>query len=60
MLPPAPDMAAWHYPANGRYAEHEPILLNEFVKVTLGQLDVEKYAADTGKQIQDIMDKPSV
>jgi ABC-type glycerol-3-phosphate transport system substrate-binding protein len=60
VLPPAPEMAPWYYPANGRYVEHEPILLNEFVKVTLGQLEVEKYAADTAKQIQDIMDKPSV
>ena len=53
-------MDAWHHPANGRFAEHEPILLNEWVKVTLGQMDVEKYAQDIGKQIQDIMDKPPV
>jgi ABC-type glycerol-3-phosphate transport system substrate-binding protein len=60
VLPPSPPMEAWHHPANGRFAEHEPILLNEWVKVTLGQLDVEKYAQDVGKQIQDIMDKPPV
>ena len=58
VLPPSPPMAAWHHPANGRFAEHEPILLNEFVKVTLGQMTPEKYAQDVGKQIQDIMDKP--
>jgi ABC-type glycerol-3-phosphate transport system substrate-binding protein len=60
VLPPSPDMDAWHHPANGRFQEHEPILLNEFVKVTLGQLEVEKYAQDVGKQIQEIMDKPPV
>jgi len=60
VLPPAPEMAAWHHPANGRFQETEPILLNEFVKVTLGQLEVEKYAEDTARQIQAIMDKPSV
>src|SRR5436190_8683339 len=60
VLPPAPEMAAWHHPANGRFQETEPILLNEFVKVTLGQLEVEKYAEDTAKQIQAIMDKPPV
>jgi ABC-type glycerol-3-phosphate transport system substrate-binding protein len=60
VLPPSPPMDAWHHPANGRFAEHEPILLNEFVKVALGQLEVEKYAQDVGKQIQDILDKPPV
>ncbi len=60
VLPPAPEMAAWHHPANGRYQETEPILVNEFVKVTLGQLEVEKYAEDTAKQIQAILDKPPV
>jgi ABC-type glycerol-3-phosphate transport system substrate-binding protein len=60
VLPPSPPMDAWHHPANGRFAEHEPILLNEWVNVTLGQMDVEKYAQDVGKQIQDIMDKPPV
>ena len=49
VLPPAPEMAAWLHPANGRFAEHEPILLNEFVKVTLGQMTVEQYAR-TGRQ----------
>jgi len=60
VLPPAPDLLPWHHPANGRYAEHEPILINEFNKVTLGQLDVDKFADDTAKQIQDILDKPNV
>jgi ABC-type glycerol-3-phosphate transport system substrate-binding protein len=60
VLPPAPDMLPWHHPANGRFQETEPILLNEFVKVTLGQLDVDKFAEDTAKQIQAIMDKPPV
>ena len=60
VLPPSPPMDPWLYPANGRFTEHEPILLNEWVKVTLGQLDVEKYAQDVGKQIQDLMDKPPV
>ncbi|HYV29978.1 MAG TPA: sugar ABC transporter substrate-binding protein, partial [Candidatus Binatia bacterium] len=60
VLPPAPDMEAWHHPANGRFAEVEPVLLNEFVKVTLGQLDVDRFAEDTTKQIQAIMDKPPV
>jgi len=60
VLPPAPDMLPWHHPANGRYQETEPILLNEFVKVTLGQLDVNQYADDTAKQIQAILDKPGV
>ncbi len=60
VLPPAPEMAAWHHPANGRFFETEPVLLNEFVKVTLGQLEVDKYAEDTAKQIQEIMDKPTV
>ncbi len=60
VLPPSPEMPAWHHPANGRFAEHEPILLNEFIKVSLGQLDVEKYAQDVGKQIQEILDKPPV
>ena len=60
VLPPAPDLLPWNYPANGRYAEHEPILINEFTKVTLGQLDVDKFADDTAKMIQDILDKPNV
>jgi ABC-type glycerol-3-phosphate transport system substrate-binding protein len=60
VLPPAPDMLPWHHPANGRFAEVEPVLINEFVKVTLGQLDVDKFAEDTAKQIQAIMDKPGV
>jgi len=60
VLPPSPPMDAWHHPANGRYAETDPILLNEFVKVTLGQATVEQYAEQAGKQIQDIMDKPPV
>ena len=60
VLPPSPPMDAWHHPANGRFAEHEPILLNEWVKVSLGQMEVEKYAQDVGKQIQDILDKPPV
>jgi ABC-type glycerol-3-phosphate transport system substrate-binding protein len=60
VLPPAPEMTAWHHPANGRFFETEPVLLNEFVKVTLGQLEVEKFAEDTAKQIQAILDKPNV
>jgi ABC-type glycerol-3-phosphate transport system substrate-binding protein len=60
VLPPAPDMLPWYYPANGRFAEVEPILLNEFLKVTLGQMDVNTFAESTAKQIQAIMDKPSV
>jgi ABC-type glycerol-3-phosphate transport system substrate-binding protein len=60
VLPPAPDLLPWHHPANGRYAEHEPILINEFNKVTLGQLDVDKFADDTSKMMQDILDKPNV
>ncbi|MCC7370469.1 MAG: sugar ABC transporter substrate-binding protein [Chloroflexi bacterium] len=60
VLPPSPAMDAWHHPANGRFVETESILLNEWVKVTLGQLEVEKFAQDVGKQIQDIMDKPPV
>jgi len=60
VLPPAPDLLPWHHPANGRYAEHEPILINEFNKVSLGQLDVDKFADDTAKTIQDILDKPNV
>jgi ABC-type glycerol-3-phosphate transport system substrate-binding protein len=60
VLPPAPEMAPWHHPANGRYFEHEPILLNEFVKVTLGQLEVDAYAEQVGRQIQEIMDRPPV
>jgi ABC-type glycerol-3-phosphate transport system substrate-binding protein len=60
VLPPAPDMLPWHHPANGRFQETEPVLLNEFVKVTLGQLDIDKFAEDTAKQIQAIMDKPPV
>jgi ABC-type glycerol-3-phosphate transport system substrate-binding protein len=60
VLPPAPDMQPWYYPANGRFAEVEPILINEFLKVTLGQEDVNTFADDTAKQIQAIMDKPGV
>ena len=60
VLPPAPEMVAWHHPANGRFFETEPILINEFVKVTLGQLDVDKFADDATRQIQEIMDKPTV
>ncbi len=60
VLPPAPDMEPWYYPANGRFAEVEPILINEFVKVTLGQLDSDQFAEDSARQIQAIMDKPSV
>jgi ABC-type glycerol-3-phosphate transport system substrate-binding protein len=60
VLPPAPDMLPWHHPANGRFQETEPVLVNEFVKVTLGQLDVNQFADDTAKQIQTIMDKPGV
>jgi ABC-type glycerol-3-phosphate transport system substrate-binding protein len=60
VLPPAPDLLPWHHPANGRYAEHEPILINEFNKVTLGQLDVDTFADNTAKTIQDILDKPNV
>ena len=53
-------MLPWHHPANGRFQETEPVLVNEFVKVTLGQLDVNQFADDTAKQIQAIMDKPGV
>jgi len=60
VLPPAPDMQPWYYPANGRFAEVDTILINEFVKVTLGQEDSDQFADDTAKQIQAIMDKPSV
>jgi ABC-type glycerol-3-phosphate transport system substrate-binding protein len=60
VLPPAPDMQPWYYPANGRFAEVDTILVNEWVKVTLGQVDVNTFAEDTGKQIQAIMDKPTV
>jgi ABC-type glycerol-3-phosphate transport system substrate-binding protein len=60
VLPPAPDLLPWHHPANGRFAETEPVLANEFVKVTLGQIDVEKFAEDTTKMMQAIMDKPGV
>jgi arabinogalactan oligomer/maltooligosaccharide transport system substrate-binding protein len=60
VFPPAPDMLPWHHPANGRFAEVEPVLLNEFLKVTLGQIDSDKFADDTAKQIQAIMDKPGV
>jgi hypothetical protein len=60
VFPPAPDMLPWHHPANGRFAEVEPVLLNEFLKVTLGQIDSDKFAEDTAKQIQAIMDKPGV
>jgi ABC-type glycerol-3-phosphate transport system substrate-binding protein len=60
VLPPAPEMAPWHHPANGRYFEHEPILTNEFVKVTLGQITSDQYCEDVAKQIQAIMDKPNV
>jgi ABC-type glycerol-3-phosphate transport system substrate-binding protein len=60
VLPPAPDLLPWHYPANGRFAEVDTMLINEWVKVTLGQLDVNKFADDTAKQVQAIMDKPGV
>ena len=60
VLPPAPDMQPWYYPANGRFQEVEPILINEFLKVTLGQMDSDTFADETAKQIQAIMDKPSV
>jgi ABC-type glycerol-3-phosphate transport system substrate-binding protein len=60
VLPPAPDMEPWYYPANGRFAEVEPVLVNEFVKVTLGQIESDQFAEDTTRQIQAIMDKPSV
>jgi ABC-type glycerol-3-phosphate transport system substrate-binding protein len=60
VLPPAPDMLPWHHPANGRFAEVEPVLINEFIKVTLGQLDSDQFAEDTARQIQAIMDKPAV
>jgi ABC-type glycerol-3-phosphate transport system substrate-binding protein len=60
VFPPAPDMLPWYYPTNGRFAEVEPILINEFLKVTLGQIDSDKFADDTAKQIQAIMDKPGV
>jgi ABC-type glycerol-3-phosphate transport system substrate-binding protein len=60
VLPPAGEMLPWYYPANGRYVEHEPILLNEFVNVSLGKQTVEQYAENVGKQIQDILDKPNV
>jgi hypothetical protein len=53
-------MLPWHHPANGRFVETEPVLLNEFLKVTLGQLDVDKFADDTARQIQEILDKPAV
>ena len=42
------------------YIGSDSILANEFVKVTLGQITVEKFAEDTGKQLQAIMDKPGV
>ena len=60
VLPPAPDMLPWYYPANGRFAEVDTVLINEWVKVTLGQISVDTFAEDTGKQIQAIMDKPTV
>lgn len=60
VLPPAPEMVAWHQPANGRFYEHEPILINEFVKVTLGQATPAQFCEEVGKQIQAIMDKPNV
>jgi hypothetical protein len=60
VLPPAPEMAPWHHPANGRYVETDTVLTNEFTKVIVGQLDVDKFAEDTTKQIQEIMDKPNV
>lgn len=61
VLPPATEMAAWHHPANGRFAETETLLVNEFTKVLLGQQpDVAKAADDIAKQIQAIMDKPPV
>jgi ABC-type glycerol-3-phosphate transport system substrate-binding protein len=60
VLPPAPDMQPWYYPANGRFAEVDTVLVNEFLKVTLGQVDVNTFAEDTAKQIQAIMDKPTV
>jgi ABC-type glycerol-3-phosphate transport system substrate-binding protein len=60
VLPPAPDMLPWNHPANGRFQETEPILLNEFLKVTLGQSDVDTFAESTAKQIQAILDKPGV
>jgi ABC-type glycerol-3-phosphate transport system substrate-binding protein len=60
VLPPAPDMLPWYYPANGRYAEVDTVLVNEWVKVTLGQVSVDTFAEDTAKQIQAIMDKPTV
>jgi ABC-type glycerol-3-phosphate transport system substrate-binding protein len=60
VLPPAPDMLPWYHPANGRFQETEPILLNEFLKVTLGQSDVDTFADSTAKQIQAILDKPGV
>ncbi len=60
VLPPAPDMLPWYYPSNGRFAEVEPVLLNEYLKVTLGQLDADQFADNTAKQIQAIMDKQGV
>ncbi|MBV9326215.1 MAG: hypothetical protein JO352_20830 [Chloroflexi bacterium] len=60
VLPPAPDMQPWYYPANGRFAEVDTVLINEFLKVTLGQVDVNTFAENTAKQIQAIMDKPTV
>jgi ABC-type glycerol-3-phosphate transport system substrate-binding protein len=60
VLPPAPDMLPWYYPANGRFAEVDTVLINEFLKVTLGQVDSDRFADDTAKQIQAIMDKPGV
>src|SRR5258708_37100659 len=54
-FPPPPDTLPWHHPANGRFAEVQPVLINEFLKLTLGQLDSAKLADDTAKQIQPII-----
>ena len=56
---PSSSPASVSTPITWRFAETEPVLLNEFVKVTLGQLDVEKFA-DINRKYELEMDFASV
>jgi multiple sugar transport system substrate-binding protein len=57
VLPPAPEMAAWHHPANGRFFEADTAANNILQKVWLGEMEPDAAADEVYNAVQAIMDK---
>lgn len=58
--PPAPEMAPWYYPANGRFFETSSTATNILDNVWLNKMSPEEGCKKAAAEVQKILDKPMV